>query len=74
VVIINHYLLANEDLYDAQGNKRIARRFSHLPKTQTLALVQGLLETDGGVSRGKEITLPIPHKPQLKVYVINVYA
>jgi len=44
-----------EDLYDAQGNKRIARRFSHLPKTQTLALVQGLLETDGGVSRGKEI-------------------
>lgn len=44
-----------DDLYDAQGNKRIARRFSHLPKTQTLALVQGLVETDGGVSRGKEI-------------------
>ncbi|MDE0055427.1 MAG: ribonucleoside-diphosphate reductase subunit alpha, partial [Gammaproteobacteria bacterium] len=35
--------------------KRIARRFSHLPKSQTLALLQGLLETDGGVSRGKEI-------------------
>lgn len=46
---------SHDDLYDAQGNKRIARRFSHLPHNQTLALVQGLLETDGGVSRGKEI-------------------
>lgn len=44
-----------EDLYDAGGKKRIARRFSHLPHNQALALVQGLLETDGGVSRGKEI-------------------
>ena len=43
------------DLYDAAGNKRIARRLSHLPHNQALALVQGLLETDGGVSRGKEI-------------------
>ncbi len=43
------------DLYDAARNKRIARRFSHLPHNQALALVQGLLETDGGVSRGKEI-------------------
>ena len=46
---------AYDDLYDAQGNKRIARRFSHLPLDQTLSLVHGLLETDGGVSRGKEI-------------------
>ena len=44
-----------EDLYDTDGNKHIARRFSHLPHDQTLVLVQGLLETDGGVSRGKEI-------------------
>jgi len=44
-----------DDLYDGQHNKRIHRRFAHLPKSQTLALVQGLLETDGGVSRGKEI-------------------
>ena len=44
-----------DDLYNAQGEKRIARRFSHLPRSQTLALLQGLLETDGGVSRGKEI-------------------
>ena len=43
------------DLYDAQGNKRIARRFMHLPVSQTRSLIRGLLETDGGVSRGKEI-------------------
>ena len=46
---------AYTDLYDAAGNKRVARRLSHLPHNQTLALIQGLLETDGGVSRGKEI-------------------
>ena len=46
---------AREDLYGADGHKRIARRFSHLPRSQTVALLQGLLETDGGVSRGKEI-------------------
>jgi len=45
-----------EDLYDTDGNKRISPRLSHLPRPQTLALVQGLLETDGNVSRGKEIT------------------
>jgi len=50
-----HLPFTYEDLYDANGNKRITRRFSHLPHDQTLALVQGLLETDGGVSRGKEI-------------------
>jgi len=44
-----------DDLYDEQGNKRIASRLSHLPRPQTLALLQGLLETDGGISRGKEI-------------------
>jgi ribonucleoside-diphosphate reductase alpha chain len=44
------------DLYDAQHAKRIAPRLSHLPPAQTLALVQGLLETDGCVSRGKELS------------------
>jgi len=44
-----------DDLYDEQGRKRICRRFSHLPQAQALALIKGLLETDGGVSRGKEI-------------------
>jgi len=50
-----HLPFAYEDLYDGQGHKRIARRLSHLPADQTLALIQGLLETDGGVSRGKEV-------------------
>ncbi|WP_018233812.1 ribonucleoside-diphosphate reductase subunit alpha [Thioalkalivibrio thiocyanodenitrificans] len=44
-----------EDIYDADHNKRISRRFAHLPRPQALALVRGLLETDGGISRGKEI-------------------
>ena len=43
--------------YTMQKNaNRISPRFAHLPKPQTLALLQGLLETDGNVSRGKEIT------------------
>ena len=50
-----HLDIAPEDLYGPGREKRIARRFSHLPKAQTLALLHGLLETDGGVSRGKEI-------------------
>ena len=45
----------HDDLYDKEGNKRISRRFSHLQQGHTRALIQGLLETDGGVSRGKEI-------------------
>ena len=48
--------LGYDDLYDDAHNKRIAPRLSHLPQPQTLALVQGLLETDGCVSRGKELT------------------
>ncbi len=47
--------LTMADLYDPDHNKRIARRFAHLPHAQTRALLRGLLETDGGVSRGKEI-------------------
>ena len=46
---------SREDLYGVDGRKRIARRFSHLPRSQALALLHGLLETDGGVSRGREI-------------------
>ena len=30
-------------------------KLSHLPRAQTLAMIQGLIETDGNVSRGKEI-------------------
>ncbi len=45
-----------DDLYNTQSEKRIARRFNHLPQSQTLNLLKGLLETDGCVSRGTEIT------------------
>ncbi|MBI4313794.1 MAG: ribonucleoside-diphosphate reductase subunit alpha [Candidatus Omnitrophica bacterium] len=44
-----------EDIYDSNGHKHIAQRFAHLPPDQTAALIRGLLETDGGISRGKEI-------------------
>ena len=47
---------ARDDLYAADGSKAIAARFAHLPLPQALRLVQGLIETDGNVSRGKEIT------------------
>lgn len=45
-----------EDIYDAQGKKHISPRLAHLPRPQALSLIQGLVETDGNVSRGKEIT------------------
>ncbi len=45
-----------DDLYDKEGNKQIAPRLSHLPRPQALAMIRGLLETDGNVSRGKEVT------------------
>ncbi len=45
-----------DDIYDEHKRKRIAPRLSHLPRPQTLALVRGLLETDGNVSRKKEVT------------------
>lgn len=51
------------DLYDTQHAKCIAPRLSHLPPTQTLALVQGLLETDGCVSRGKELSFTSASEP-----------
>jgi ribonucleoside-diphosphate reductase alpha chain len=52
-----------DDIYDSEGNKRIARRFAHLPRAHTLAMLRGLLETDGGVSRGKEIYFTNTSKP-----------
>src|SRR5437762_10391187 len=45
---------AYDDLYDDKHRKRIAPRLAHLPRPLTLALIRGLLETDGCVSRGKE--------------------
>jgi ribonucleoside-diphosphate reductase alpha chain len=54
---------AYDDIYDEAGCKRVARRFAHLPRAQTLAMIRGLLETDGGVSRGKEIYFTNTSKP-----------
>ncbi len=45
-----------DDLYDSNKKKRIAARLTRLPRKQTLSLIQGLIETDGNVSREKEIT------------------
>ncbi|MEN9423381.1 MAG: hypothetical protein RL122_764 [Pseudomonadota bacterium] len=44
-----------DDFYNAQGEKRIARRFSHLPQPQTLALLQGLLENNVAIEQDGEI-------------------
>jgi ribonucleoside-diphosphate reductase alpha chain len=52
-----------DDLYDEKGQKRIARRFAHLPHDQARALIQGLVETDGCISRGAEITFTNTSQP-----------
>jgi ribonucleoside-diphosphate reductase alpha chain len=43
------------DLYSHQGNKHIAPRFSHLPRPQALALLQGLFETNSRVAQNTNI-------------------
>lgn len=55
-----------EDLYNSARQKEIAPRFSHLPRPQTLAMIQGLLETDGNVSRGKEISFCNTSQPLIE--------
>jgi ribonucleoside-diphosphate reductase alpha chain len=42
---------ARADLFDALGNKWIAPRLAHLPRAQTLSLLQGLVEAGGQVAR-----------------------
>ncbi|HET8876753.1 MAG TPA: ribonucleoside-diphosphate reductase subunit alpha, partial [Casimicrobiaceae bacterium] len=54
---------AYDDLYDATDRKRIAPRLAHLPRPHTLALLRGLLESDGGVSRGSEIYFTTTSQP-----------
>ncbi len=49
------FVFTREDVYDANGHKRIASRLSHLPPTQTWALIRGLIATAGEVAHGKEI-------------------
>ncbi len=49
------FLFSRDALYNNAGLKRIHPKYVHLPHQQALALIQGLIETDGGISRGKEI-------------------
>lgn len=44
------------DIYNESGKKRIASKFMHLPINQTILLIRGLIESDGNISRKKEIT------------------
>lgn len=44
-----------EDLYNNAKEKHISPRLAHLPLSQSLKMLQGLMETDGHVSRGKEM-------------------
>ncbi len=60
------FVFSRDDLYDANGRKRIHRKYAHLPHRQTLALVRGLIETDGGVSRGKEIYFTNTSRPLIE--------
>lgn len=45
-----------EDIYNVLGKKRISPRLSHLIKPISLQLIKGLLDSDGNISRGKEVT------------------
>ncbi|MEY2872962.1 MAG: hypothetical protein RLZZ373_333, partial [Pseudomonadota bacterium] len=49
-------LFERSDLFSATDTKRIAPRFAHLPRAQTLALVDGLLQGCGRAARGQELT------------------
>ena len=57
------FLFEREELYDDRGCKRIHRKYAHLPHDQTLALIGGLIETDGGIGRGREIRFTNTSQP-----------
>jgi ribonucleotide reductase alpha subunit len=44
---INKLKISYDDIYDENHNKKINSEYLHLPKNKTLALIKGLLETDG---------------------------
>ncbi len=60
------FIFSYDALYDTEGRKRIHRDYAHLPPSQTLALIQGLIETDGGISRGKEIYFTNTSQPLIE--------
>ncbi len=43
-------------LYDLKNQKHIHPDFMHLPHSKVLPLIEGLLKTDGNISRGSEVT------------------
>jgi len=46
---------SRDDLYTSDGEKYISARMMYLPRPHALKMLRGLLETDGSVSRSKEI-------------------
>ncbi len=52
-------IFAYNDIYDANGNKRIAAKMSHLPRAQTLAMMQGIVKTDGAEISFNHSSLPL---------------
>lgn len=55
-----------DDLYTENADKHVASRFLHLPESQTLSILKGLLETDGHISRGKEIMFSSSSMPLIE--------
>lgn len=47
----------SDDLYNAAREKRIAPRLAHLPRRLAAQVIRGIIEADGNISRGTEITI-----------------
>ncbi|MGI8690556.1 MAG: ribonucleoside-diphosphate reductase subunit alpha [Thermomicrobiales bacterium] len=47
----------SDDLYNAAREKRIAPRLAHLPRPLAAQVIRGIIEADGYISRGTEITI-----------------
>ncbi|MHB8644732.1 MAG: ribonucleoside-diphosphate reductase subunit alpha, partial [Thermomicrobiales bacterium] len=47
----------SDDLYNAAREKRIAPRLAHLPRQLAAQIIRGIIEADGNISRGTEITI-----------------
>jgi ribonucleoside-diphosphate reductase alpha chain len=48
---------SSDDLYNAAREKRIAPRLAHLPRPLAAQVIRGIIEADGNISRGTEITI-----------------
>lgn len=55
--------ISRDDIYDHNHEKIIPQQYQHLPESKTIALLQGLLETDG--SRNGELCFFTSSKPLL---------